>query len=124
MGYQIEQIELQDADQKKSEFSYALIYMISSRILCKTEELPEIDWNECLEARFFSEDKELHIFEREEEMQAVIIRDTDDADCMTKAYELENRYAYLGKTLLVQEYFLYDKDGQMYVGLTRLKGIQ
>lgn len=124
MGMHVEKISLNEAHQKAETYTYALLFMISKRILCKTEDLPETDWEECQEARFFSEDRELHIFEGEEGMQAVEVSDADKEDIMIKEYELDRYFEELGNTLLVQEYLEYDEDGQVYVGLTRLKGIR
>jgi hypothetical protein len=120
----VQNIDLQEAYQSVKDYTYALLYMISQRILCKTEELPMIDWEECQEARFFSEEKELHIFEDEEGMRAIIVYDTDQEDIMVKEYELDNMFVSLGKTVLVQEYLAYDDSGQVSVELTRLKGIR
>jgi hypothetical protein len=124
MGCHVQNIDLQEAYQSVKDYTYALLYMISQRILCKTEELPMIDWEECQEARFFSEEKELHIFEDEEGMRAIIVYDTDQEDIMVKEYELDNMFVSLGKTVLVQEYLAYDDSGQVSVELTRLKGIR
>ena len=43
---------------------------------------------------------------------------------VVKEYELDREFSKLGKTVLVQEYLVYDEDGQASVGLTRLKGIR
>ena len=65
MSYKLEKLEFSKACEKISEYQYALLYMISEVILNKTELLGEINWEECTEARFFSEDKELHFFDVE-----------------------------------------------------------
>lgn len=57
MGMHAEKVSLNEAHQKVEEYTYALLFMISERILCRTKDLPAIDWEECQEARFFSEDK-------------------------------------------------------------------
>lgn len=124
MGMHAEKVSLNEAHQKVEEYTYALLFMISERILCRTKDLPAIDWEECQEARFFSEDKELHIFEGEEGMQAVEVSDTGEEDIVIKEYELDGYFKKIGNTVLVQEYMEYDEDGQVYVGLTRLKGIR
>lgn len=125
MGYRVEDIDLQEAYGRAADYQYALLYMISERIiLCNAGSLPEINWKECQEARFFSEDRELHIFEGEEGMQAVEVFDTDGEDIVVKEYELDNRFRTAGKTVLVKEYLDYDSDGQVFVALTRLKGIR
>lgn len=124
MSFHTEKVDLNDAHQKIGEYTYGLLFMISERILCRTKELPAIDWEECQEARFFSDEKELHIFEGEEGMQAVEVFDTGEEDILVKEYELDRYFKDIGNTVLVQEYLEYDEDGQVYVGLTRLKGIR
>ncbi len=125
MGYRVEDIDLQEAYGRAVDYQYVLLYMISERIiLCNVGSLPEINWKECQEARFFSEDRELHIFEGEEGMQAMEVFDTDGEDIVVKEYELDDRFRTAGKTVIVKEYLDYDSDGQAFVALTRLKGIR
>ena len=106
MNYQVQTVETDKIWEHASEYTYALVYMISELILCRTQELPNLDWTECMEARFFDEDKELHIYEEDGKLQAVKV--TEGA----------------GKLLCVREYYAYDEDGQAYVSLTRLAGIE
>ena len=124
MNYRIENIDIQKAYQSVFEYDYALIYMMSKLILSKTSDLGEIDWDECLEARFFSKEKELHIFEDDGEQRAVEVRDMDEKDSIVKKYQLAKQFSGLGNTLCVKEYLAYDEDGQTYVSLTRLTGIE
>ena len=126
MGYQFNQIDSDTWKDKIREYDYALLYMISEIILCKTQTLPEIEWEECLEARFFSENGEMHIFERENGMEAVMVKDSNEEDILVKEYKLNAnaKYSAIGKIILVQEYLTYDEDGQAIVALTRLKGIK
>lgn len=126
MAYKTKDLELEQAylSETISGYSYALLYMISSIRFCKTEELGEVDWSECLEARFFCADKELHIFENEEGWKAVEISDDGNEDICIRKYQLDKKYKNLGKILCVQEYLGYDEDGQMYVALTRLQSVE
>lgn len=122
-GYTREKISVQEAINHISEYDYALIYNISSMKLCKTEKLTDFDIGECLEARFFSGQQELHIFDGEEGKEAIIIHDSDPEYIITKKYELANKYQTEGKYILVNEYISYDEDGQLFIEHTRLKGI-
>jgi hypothetical protein len=112
------------------EFEYALLYMMSEELrIRRTDEPGEICWEECLEARFFSEDKELHLFCDGESMKAVCVSDegeceSDDIQIQIQKYLLDKRCSGIGKTLVVQEYLEADEDGQIQVKLTRLKGIE
>lgn len=124
MGYKILEIEPEKAYESIKNYKYALVYMISQLKLSKTEDLGEIDWEECLEARFFSEDKELHIFDVEGEKRVVEVCDDGQEDVIEKEYQLDNKFKNVGNTVVVQEYLAYDNDGQVRVELTRLKGIK
>lgn len=121
----VKAIDLQESYQIPTDYEYALLYMISEIILCRTEKLPPIDWEECQEARFFSGDKELHIFEGDDGMQEVCVQDADEDIILIKEYELDNKFRNIGKTVLVQEYLAFDEeDGQVRVEKTRLRGIR
>ncbi len=124
MSYRIQKIEPEDMFERIADHTYALVYMISEILLCRTSELPEIDWEECIEARFFDNDKELHIFEKDGRMQAVEITEEDGSDCLVRKYQLAKRFTDAGDLLCVHEYLDYDEDGQAVVGLTRLAGIE
>ncbi|MDE6435259.1 MAG: hypothetical protein K2L07_13635 [Lachnospiraceae bacterium] len=123
MAYKMKTVGLMEAQAKAASYDYALLYLISEIKLCRTEMLKTINWEECQEARFFSADKELHIFEGENGMDAVEISDTGSDSIVIKEYLLDNRFASIGNSILVQEYLEYDEDGQAYVANTRLKGI-
>ena len=84
MGYRTERVEMPISAGQIREFDYALLYGISSVQLTRTEALNEIDWTECQEARFFSEDRELHVFEDEEGKRAVLVADDGDGDRLVK----------------------------------------
>ena len=91
MGYRTERVEMPISAGQIREFDYALLYGISSVQLTRTEALNEIDWTECQEARFFSEDRELHVFEDEEGKRAVLVADDGDGDRLVKRYEMARR---------------------------------
>lgn len=124
MNYQVQTVETDKIWEHASEYTYALVYMISELILCGTQELPNLDWTECMEARFFDEDKELHIYEEDGKLQAVKVTEGDGKDVIVRKYQLANQFLKAGKLLCVREYYAYDEDGQAYVSLTRLAGIE
>lgn len=123
MSYTAERIEVDTALAHISEYRYALVYQISGILFCGTGELHGFDLGECLEARFFDADKELHIYEEDGNWCAVKISGTEDDDCLIKRYELQERYFGAAKYLRVCEHLTYDEDGQASVVLTRLTGI-
>lgn len=125
MGYEIQEISFEDAAASIHQYEYALVYMVSELILKKTTELGDILWEECLEARFFSQDKEIHIFDDDGTKKAVKVVDAkeEEEDTYIQKYQLASKYR-LGSTLCVKEYLSYDEDGQMKIELTRLAGIE
>ena len=124
MAYQIAELEISKALERRTSYEYALVYRLSEIVLCRMEQLKSFDLKECMEARFFSEDKELHLFETEDGMCAVEVTDDGTEDCILKKYELAPKFAGAGKRLVVQEYLDYDDDGQAVVALTRLRGVE
>jgi len=123
MGYTVEKMDTDKALGTIAEYQYALVYGISAVTFRRTEEITEPDWDECLEARFFDENKELHIYEEDGRMCAVKITGTMDSDCLVKKYALQDRYFGQNKYLCVCEHLAYDEDGQASIALTRLTGI-
>ena len=124
MSFECRTIDAQQALQNYSKYTYALLYMISERILARTADLGEIDWEECLEARFFSEKEELHLFQDGQEMRAVVCEETDSQDQADTEYELQKAFIPGMTRLIVREYFSYDEDGQVIVAKTRLVSIR
>lgn len=124
MAYQIKEVELSEAYGKGKEYEYALVYLLSEVILCKAEKLKSIPIEECTEARFFSDNCELHIFGTEEGMRAVEVSDDGAEDVVVKRYDLAPKFSSVGSRLVVQEYLEYDEDGQAVIALTRLKGVE
>ena len=124
MAYQVTELELSKALERRKNYEYALVYRLSEVILCRMERLEDFDLKECTEARFFSTDKELHLFETEEGMCAVEVTDDGTEDCVLKEYKLAPKFERVGKRLVVQEYLDYDEDGQAVVALTRLRSVE
>lgn len=123
MSYTVEKIHADNVLEMLTEYQYALIYGISGIVFRKAADCNGVCWDECFEARFFDEDKELHIYEEDGEKRAVKVTGTVDEDCLLKKYELQDHYFGPGKYLCVCEHLEYDEDGQAMVVLTRLAGI-
>lgn len=123
MSYTVERIDLQEALADLTAYQYALVYGMSGIFFGRTADCGEPDWEECLEARFFDENKELHLFEEDGRLCAVKVTGTMDEDCLVKKYVLQERYFGRGSCLCVCEHLCYDEDGQASVALTRLTGI-
>lgn len=121
-GFKAEEVDMNTALCDLKKYDYGLIFYISGKVLEKTENItfqPE----ECLEARFFSEDSELHIFDCNGEKKAVVVKDVE-GEHIDKKYVLAKAYSTLGNTVTVRQYPDYDSDGQVYIAATRLVSIE
>lgn len=144
MSVRISFPELETAKKDIAGYEYAYLMMIGGLELKKTPDPGDILWEECLEARFFSADRELHIFEDDMGLwQAVLTEDIEDGQGVCRVLQKEGteekdatveenfRYFALsprfkadGKTCLaVKEYLSFDEDGQVTVYKTRLLGL-
>lgn len=124
MNFKVRKIETDNIFGGIENYEYALVYLINEILLCKVSELPKVNWDECMEARFFDKDKELHIYEEDGRLQAAEVTEMNGEDYLVKKYQLANRFKKAGDLLRVHEYLGYDKDGQAMVKLTRLAGIE
>ncbi len=77
-----------------------------------------------IEARLFSADKELHIFQNEEGWQAVLVEETGQAEYLDEWRPISREFQSAGKQLGVRRYLSYDEDGQAYAALTRLYAVK
>ena len=110
--------------EKALKYRYALIYMLSEVKLLANSINLIIDWDEILEARFFDQSGELHIFKYDNSLKAIEILEGDSKeDAISIEYELADKYKAIGIGLEVKQYIDYDEDGQAYVELTRLNEI-
>ena len=115
---------MKEAFEDCENYKFALVYMMSRLLLCKTDDLKNIEFDEVTEARFFDENGEKHIFVNESyEICSGYIDDT----------AFEGKYSEVDKVLLskdfqgekvfekleVKIYYDYDDDGQIYKVLTR-----
>lgn len=124
MSYAVEKMDAEHALSQLAEYRYALVYRISGITLCAASDFDNADWDECFEARFFDEEKELHIYEEDGVLHAVRSIGTADGDSLVKKYRLQDRYFGQNKYLCICEHLDYDEDGQAFVALTRLTGIE
>ena len=124
MNYKVEKIAIDMVSSLISEFQYALIYYFSEVCLCNVVEMKEFDINQCQEARFFGEKKELHLYRVDDQMKAVLVSDGEAPVYVDKKYAVSNQFKKAGNAIIAREYIDYDQDGQLNVKLTRLKGIE
>lgn len=113
-----------EAIEQSNHFQYGLIYMMSELLLFSCENMKsDLSFEEILEARFFGENGEIHLFKSDEGINSVEISDDENEEVRDVTYPLEGRFKKMGR-LLVRQYIVYDGDGQGYVALTRCVALQ
>lgn len=103
---------------------WGFLQMLSSVQLGQSEGLRNFDAEECVEARFFSEDREVRFFRREGNLECVELSDTEGSDHIDRDYLVAGLFRESGKSVTVRYYLDEDEDGQVYVSGTRLVGVQ
>ncbi len=121
-NYRVKAITLDEVKASYKEYPWMLVYEISDKKFGLTSSVDAIDWNECVDARFFSEAGEIHCFQSEDGMQAVQISDVGTADVIDRSYYVNG--VGKGKVLVVRHYLQYDEDGQAYISMTRLVNVR
>jgi hypothetical protein len=112
---EFKKIAYDEAKQKISEYDYAIVHMISKLQYGKLEDI-NINWDELLELRAFSDKGELRIYQGNEEMVSQCCAETEeDADnSIVLSYKVNEDLK-----LMVKEYLKPDDDGQAQVVYTR-----
>lgn len=105
-------------------YDYGLLYYLSEVILTALEGKTVTNLQQLTEARLFSEDKELHVFQNEKGWQAVLCCETEGAEYIEEYRPLSRNFQGAGKHLGVRRYISYDEDGQAYIALTRLYAVK
>lgn len=119
-GVKVEPVDCSEMD--RTEYAYGLVTRLSEvKFLSGKEAAEEPFDDELLEARFFDEKRELHIWREPDGLRAVLAEETDEANPIRSEFEVT---AALGgvQTLQQAQYLAYDEDGQAYIALTRLCG--
>ena len=130
----IKSIEFGQAKAIAEKCEYALLYKIESIDLVKISDDVNIEelLDECYEARFFDEEREVRMLRAEDdadmmgEFEAAVLEEAGVGSCIRqdKKYVLANRYKGSGKAVIIRQYLIPDDDGQMCVVATRLVGIE
>ena len=97
---------------------FALIRTVSSISLGNTP--AQIETDELLEARFFSDVQEVRLFRRDGQLQGAVLKQEAAKNYWEKAYRVEN--PVLGSELVVRYELEADEDGQTYVSAARPAG--
>ena len=113
-----ERLTAEEAIRRGLMLPFALIRTVSSVSLGNTP--AQIETDELLEARFFSDVQEVRLFRRDGQLQGAVLKQEAAKNYWEKAYRVEN--PVLGSELVVRYELEADEDGQTYVSAARLAG--
>ena len=113
-----ERLTAEEAIRRGLMLPFALIRTVSSISLGNTP--AQIETDELLEARFFSDVQEVRLFRRDGQLQGAVLKQEAAKNYWEKAYRVEN--PVLGSELVVRYEREADEDGQTYVSAARLAG--
>lgn len=100
----------------------ALIYCMSSLYVGKTGEFSD-KVEEIVEARFFDEKQELHIFWQDEQIKGCQVRDEEGDTIIKKEWDILEGKKKNSK-MYVKQFIEYDEDGQAMITKTCLAKIR
>ena len=112
-----ERLEVDQALERGRSLPYALIRWLSRVSLGPTP--ARIDLSELTEARFFGPDEEVRIFLGEGGLQAARLWKGAEDTVIERKYTLANE-ALFGQSVTVQQFLIFDGDGQAAIDGTRL----
>ncbi len=116
----IKPLEYESAKEQIKEYEQGLVYYISSTEVIKPVQ-DEIVWEECLEARFFSEKAELRFFRDGSSWIVSMASDEEGDTTVDEIYEAAR--SSIGEKVKIREYYEPDEDGQMVLVAKRLVSI-
>ena len=97
-------------------YRFAFIQRVGSVFIGPIEMCGELNPDEILEARFFEEEKELHVFRYDGNLEAVVTEHENGDECLEEKQILRGKY---GKLLTLRNYLNFDEnDGQARIGRT------
>jgi hypothetical protein len=117
-------LSVETAKRDGMALRWALVRQLSSFQMGETDSL-SIDWDEVTEVRFFDESKEIRLFERNGELSAAIVSDSEEDTENVTFRDVQKKLEHKGQfgfAVTIREYFAYDEDGQLYLASSRLKG--
>lgn len=113
-----EKLTAEEAFQRGLSLPFALIRSVSSVLLGNTPD--QIETDELLEARFFSDTEEVRLFRRNGQLQGAVLRQGTEDGYWERAYRIEN--PSLGREIVIRYELSADEDGQTYISAARLAG--
>lgn len=97
-------------------YRFAFIQRVGSVFIGPIEMCGELNPDEILEARFFEEEKEMHVFRYDGDFKAVVTIHEDGDEYLEEKQILRGKY---GKFLTLRNYLIFDEnDGQARIGRT------
>lgn len=116
-------LDVNTAIEEGKKLEYVFIRNLSEMYLGKTSELQNnINFDEMIEIKFFSNNKEIRLF-KDGEISAFSITLEDGDEILTKEFKIQNND--YGSEIGVSYVLNYDEDGQVYTNrkiLTSWKG--
>lgn len=108
------------------EYAYALLYGQSALFLGAAPD--SVDVATLMEAWFFDDTKELHLFQEDNQWYAATTEDESGDEWQDQMFLLEHQFNANGgiqnPTITVRRYIGYDADGQAYITQTRLLALK
>lgn len=105
-------------------YDYGYLTYMSEVVLVKMKEHGvDIDWSELIEARFFNEKQELHIWKTEDYILGRRLTETGDVDTIETAVPVMKKFCPKGGKMVIRKYIDYDEDGQAFIANTRIKKV-
>ena len=111
---------------RAADYDYALIYMMSSLYFGKASGIDNSDIDEVIEARLFGASGETHFYRTEKGLVETRIDERSEGQDYFAIDQKSPVMDHIGKgaKLLSRQYYAFDDDGQGYVKVTRLVGIE
>ena len=113
-----ETLTAEDAIQRGLRLPFALLRSVSGISLGNTPD--QIEADELLEARFFSDTQEVRLFRQDGQLRGAVLNQDADKNYWEKAYRVEN--PALGSEIIVRSELEADEDGPTSVSTARLAG--
>lgn len=114
--------DIEGAKEAAQNYQYALLYFYSDVKLGETKDLAPVNWDECLEARFFDGEKELRFFREGDTFLASLAN--SEGESIDNEFPLDARFQGQWSKMKVRQFLEYDTDGQAFVAATMLAGLE
>lgn len=111
---------------RASDYEYALVYMMSSLYFGKASGINTQNVDEVIEARLFDATGEAHFYRTENGMAETRVIDGTEGQEYFVIDQKTTVMDHIGKgaKLIFRRYYAFDDDGQGFVKVTRLVGIE